>query len=136
MNGAGPPQQTLIAAETAPNSADMLANATKPIRATETRITPFGYTYTMALNIKDAETERLASEIAALTGESKTGAVRKALSERKQRLLLARTGTARGDRMVSVLEQRLWPRLPTGVRGSELSKEQEEAILGFGAKGV
>lgn len=114
----------------------MLANATKPIRATETRITPFGYTYTMALNIKDAETERLASEIAALTGESKTGAVRKALSERKQRLLLARTGTARGDRMVSVLEQRLWPRLPTGVRGSELSKEQEEAILGFGAKGV
>lgn len=91
----------------------------------------------MALNIKDAETERLASEIAALTGESKTGAVRQALSERKQRLLLllARSGMARVDRMVSLLEQRLWPRLP-GVRGSALSKEQEEAILGFGTEGV
>lgn len=100
------------------------------------RITPFGYTYTMALNIKDAETERLASEIAALTGESKTGAVRQALSERKQRLLLARSGMARGDRMISLLEKRLWPRLPAGVRGSALSKEQEEAILGFGTEGV
>src|SRR5262245_54815100 len=30
----------------------------------------------MALNIKDPETERLAGEIAALTGESKTGAIR------------------------------------------------------------
>ncbi|MBA2633759.1 MAG: type II toxin-antitoxin system VapB family antitoxin [Chloroflexi bacterium] len=99
-------------------------------------ITPFAYIYTMGLNIKDAETERLASEIAALTGESKMGAVRQALSERKQRLLLARSGMARGDRMVGLLEQRLWPRLPAGVRGSELSKEQEEAILGYGAEGA
>jgi antitoxin VapB len=90
----------------------------------------------MALNIKDPETERLASEIAAMTGESKTGAIRRALSERKQRLLLARSGMARGDRMVDLLERRLWPRLPRGVRGSQLSKEQEEAILGFGSEGA
>jgi uncharacterized protein with PIN domain len=32
----------------------------------------------MALNIKDPETERLAAEVAALTGETKTGAVRHA----------------------------------------------------------
>lgn len=51
----------------------------------------------MALNIKDAETERLASEIAALTGESKTGAVRQALSERKQRLLLLASMGGPGD---------------------------------------
>jgi len=100
------------------------------------RITPLGYTYTMALNIKDPEAERLASEIAALTGESKTGAVRQALTERKQRLLLARSGMARGDRMVSLLERRLWPRLPAGVRRSSLSKEQEEAILGYGQEGA
>lgn len=49
----------------------------------------------MALNIKDPEAERLVSEIAALTGESKTGAVRQALTERKQRLLLAQGGMAR-----------------------------------------
>ena len=98
--------------------------------------TPFGYGYTMALNIKDPETERLAAEVAALTGDSKTGAVRGALRERKRRLLLAQSGVARGDRMVAVLERRLWPGLPAGVRGSALSKEQEEAILGFGPGGA
>ncbi len=90
----------------------------------------------MPLNIKNPETERLASEIAALTGESKTGAVRQALRERKQRLLLARSGLGRGDRMVGVLERRLWPRLPDGVRGSTLSGADEEAILGFGPDGA
>jgi antitoxin VapB len=90
----------------------------------------------MALNIKDPEAERLASEVAALTGESKTRAVRQALSERKRRLLLARSGRARGDRMVDLLERKLWPHLPDGVRGSELSKDQEEAILGFGPEGA
>ncbi len=90
----------------------------------------------MALNIKDPETERLASEIVALTGESKTGAIRQALNERKQRLLLARSGRGRGDRMIDLLERRLWPRLPEGVRGSVLTKDQEEAILGFGPEGA
>ena len=42
----------------------------------------------MALNIKDPETERLASEVASMTGESKTRAIRKALEERKERLAL------------------------------------------------
>lgn len=90
----------------------------------------------MALNIKDPETERLAGEVVALTGESKTGAIRRALSERKQRLLLARSGRGRGDRMVDVLERRLWPTLPAGVRGSALSKEQAAEILGFGPEGA
>lgn len=90
----------------------------------------------MALNIKDPETERLAAEIAALTGESKTGAIRQALNERKQRLLLTRSGLGRGDRMVSVLEKRLWPRLTNSVRGKALSREEEEAILGYGPQGV
>ncbi len=90
----------------------------------------------MAMNIKDPETEKLAAEVAAMTGDSKTGAVRKALRERKQRLLLAQSGLARGDRMVALLERRLWPTLPAGVRGTTLSKEQEEAILGFGPDGA
>jgi antitoxin VapB len=90
----------------------------------------------MALNIKDPETERLAGEVAALTGESKTQAERQALGERKQRLLLARSGRGRGDRMVDLLERKLWPQLPEGVRGSVLSKEQEEAVLGISPEGV
>jgi antitoxin VapB len=90
----------------------------------------------MPLNIKDPETEQLAREVAALAGESKTRAIRQALSERKQRLLLARSGRGRGERIMELLERRVWPRLPEGVRGSELSKDEEEAILGFGPEGV
>jgi antitoxin VapB len=90
----------------------------------------------MALNIKDHETEQLAAEVAALAGESKTGAVRQALRERRQRLLLAQGGLGRGDRMVAVLERRLWPRLPAGVRGSTITKEEEEQLLGFGPEGT
>ena len=40
----------------------------------------------MALNIKNDEVERLAAEVARLTGESKTEAIRRALAERRQRL--------------------------------------------------
>ena len=90
----------------------------------------------MALNIKDAETERLAGEVAALTGESKTAAIRQALRERKQRLLLAQSGRARGERMIDVLQRRFWPGLPTGVRGSTLTTSETESILGFGPEGV
>jgi len=40
----------------------------------------------MALSIKSQETERLAREIAAKTGESLTGAIQTALEERLERL--------------------------------------------------
>lgn len=40
----------------------------------------------MALNIKDPETDRLARELAAATGESITVAARRALEERLQRV--------------------------------------------------
>ena len=47
----------------------------------------------MALNIRNKETEQLATALAALTGETKTEAVRKALAER-----LERTRRTRGKR--------------------------------------
>jgi antitoxin VapB len=90
----------------------------------------------MPLNIKDPETERLAAEVAALAGESKTAAVRQALRERKRRLLLARTGRARGDRIVDTLQRQFWPQLAAGVRGSTITRAEMEAILGFGPAGV
>lgn len=90
----------------------------------------------MALNIKDPETERLAAEVASLTGESKTAAIRQALRDRRQRLLLARGGRSRGDHMLEVLEQRLWPNLPDALRGSPVTKADREAILGYGPHGV
>jgi antitoxin VapB len=44
----------------------------------------------MALSLKDPETDRLARAVAALTGESLTTAVRKALAERLERERLLR----------------------------------------------
>ena len=44
----------------------------------------------MALSLKDKETDRLAREVVALTGETLTDAIRKALSERLERETLRR----------------------------------------------
>ena len=44
----------------------------------------------MALSLKDGETDRLAREVAELTGESLTEAVRRALAERLERERLRR----------------------------------------------
>jgi antitoxin VapB len=49
----------------------------------------------VALNIENAEVERLADEVAKLAGESKTEAGRRALLERRQRLMYRLGG---GDR--------------------------------------
>jgi antitoxin VapB len=44
------------------------------------------YTYTMALNIKNNETQRLVQKLAKLTGESQTAAITTAVRERISRL--------------------------------------------------
>ena len=46
----------------------------------------------VALNIRNPEAERLAAELAALTGETKTQAVSRALRDRLERLRRDRTG--------------------------------------------
>jgi len=69
--------------------------------------------------------------VAALAGETKTGAVRQALRERRERLLLARGGGDRADRVAAFLARRI----PHGVPGGAPSKE-EERILGYGPEGV
>ncbi len=90
----------------------------------------------MPLNIKDPETERLASEVAALTGESKTGAVRTALRERKQRLELQGAVGDRQQAMRALLEHEIWPSLPAGVLGRAPSQAEQDEILGYGAPGA
>jgi antitoxin VapB len=90
----------------------------------------------MALNIKDDETERLAKEIAALTGESKTGAIRTALRERRERLALQRTAGDRERALRALLAEEIWPVLPTGTVGHAPSAEEQDAILGYGPEGA
>jgi antitoxin VapB len=72
------------------------------------------------------------AEIAALTGDTRTGAISVALRERSARIVLSQGGMDRAERVLEVLEQHVWPRLPAGVRGSTLTREQEDAILVYG----
>jgi antitoxin VapB len=90
----------------------------------------------MALNIKDSETIHLADELAALTGETKTRAVKTALEERKQRLARGLSPSARARRLADLFEGEIWPQVPLEVLGKAISREQREAILGYGPEGV
>jgi antitoxin VapB len=92
---------------------------------------------TMALNIKDKETEELAAEVAAMAGESKTGAVRQALRERRDRLN-RQTGDKKRDpgSFLRFLETEIWPQIPEEMRGQPpMTKEEVEEILGYGPEG-
>jgi antitoxin VapB len=90
----------------------------------------------MALNIKDSVTEDLASEVAALTGDTKTGAVRAALRDTLERLRAAADTTNREARVRRFLRDEAWPQLPFEVRGRPLSKAERDAALGYGPDGV
>lgn len=90
----------------------------------------------MALNIKNSEVEHLVDEIVRLTGESKTEAIRKALDERRRRLL-AQAVTPRSEaRLLAFLEDEIWSQIPVELMGQPLTKEEEAAILGYGEAGV
>lgn len=90
----------------------------------------------MALNIKNSEVEHLVDEIVRLTGESKTEAIRKALDERRRRLL-AQAVTPRNEaRLLAFLEDEIWSQIPVELMGQPLTKQEEEAILGYGEAGV
>jgi len=85
----------------------------------------------MALNIKNQDVERLVDEIVDMTGESKTEAIRKALDERRQRLVLHATAPRSEARLLAFLEDEIWPQVPPELLGKPIAKEEEEAILGY-----
>lgn len=91
----------------------------------------------MALNIKNEEAERLAAEVAELAGESKTGAVKEALRERRDRLELERVGKEkRRQDLLRFMETEIWPQIPEELRGRPpMSKAEKEEILGYGPEG-
>lgn len=98
----------------------------------------------MALNFEDEEIEQLATEIAKLTGESETEAVRQALRERRGRLELAageatRPGGAPRRRprtlqeMLEFMETEIWPLIPEEHRGGPpMTKAERAKLLGYG----
>ena len=90
----------------------------------------------MALNIKDRETERLAAEVAAITGESKARAVKVALQKRQQQLTIRVVGRNRAEELRRFLAQEVWPQVPRGVLGKRITRRERDAILGYGPEGV
>ncbi len=90
----------------------------------------------MSLNIKNPEVERLLDDIVGMTGESKTEAIRKALDERRQRLVLHAVAPRSEARLLAFLEDEIWPQIPPELLGKPITKEEEEAILGYGELGV
>jgi antitoxin VapB len=90
----------------------------------------------MALNIKNGEVERLAAEVARLTGETKTEAIRRALAERRQRLAYRISPGDREAHALRFLEREVWPRIPEDQLGRRLSRSEEDEILGYGQEGV
>jgi antitoxin VapB len=93
----------------------------------------------MALNIKDKETERLVAEVAEMTGDTKTGAVREALREQRDRLRLQgfEGDVERPYRgMRRWLETEIWPQIPDELLDREpMTKDEIEEILGIGPEG-
>ena len=81
----------------------------------------------MALHIRNAETVKLATELARATGESKTEAVTKALRDRLVRVRRERTGRRLADELEGIAEH--CASLPV------LDGRSAEEILGYGDNG-
>ena len=82
----------------------------------------------MALNIRNPEAEQLATELARITGETKTAAVAKALRDRLARVRRDRDTMSLADRLVAI--GRECAALPI------LDKRSADEILGYGEDGL
>jgi antitoxin VapB len=91
---------------------------------------------TVALTIKNAEVERLAAEVAGLTGESKTQAIRVALEERRRRLHTGIDPEARKAELLRFMEEEIWSRVPPELRGQPHDSARDDAIIGYDADGL
>jgi len=90
----------------------------------------------MALNIKNPEVERLADEVAGMTGETKTEAIRKALQERRNRLSYHIVSRDRKADLLQFLTKEIWPAIPRQMLGKKLTQSEQDRILGYGDKGI
>lgn len=90
----------------------------------------------MALD-KDTETEKLAAEVAEMTGQTKEAAVREALREKKERLEM-QSGRKKGKRdLREFFESEIWPLLPEEeLDQPPMSKKEVEDLLGYEEDGL
>jgi antitoxin VapB len=90
----------------------------------------------VALTIKNPDVERLATEVARLTGETKTQAIKVALEERRRRLTNGIDPEARKAATLEWLEREIWSRVPEDERGRPHDSARDDAIIGYGPSGL
>ncbi len=90
----------------------------------------------MALRLESPAIERLAQEVANLTGETPAEAVQTALEERRTRLrILKRPRRQLGDAL-QFFEREVWPHVPPELLEKGISQKEQDEILGYGPGGV
>ncbi len=82
----------------------------------------------MALNIKDLATERSVRELAALTGETVTAAIRRAAEERLQRVRSTKSGRSLAEELLEIAKR--CAALP------DQDNRSAEEILGYDEHGL
>ncbi len=85
----------------------------------------------MALYIKDPAVTQLAAQLAAITGESKTEAIRIALEERATRISVASAQRNRRVEMARILGRRVPSMIRAGDRKSSLTLEEVQELLAY-----
>ncbi len=86
----------------------------------------------MAIHIKDSGVIRLATQLAALTGESRTGAIRRALEEKIARLSGASAQSSRRAELVRVFGCKVPSLVRAGRRRGNLTPEEVQELLAYG----
>lgn len=80
----------------------------------------------MSLNLKNPHVVKLASEVAKMAGETKTEAVRRALEDRRARLVLTRRVTTP---LRDFLEREVWPSIPSELLGPAPEQGPEGTVI-------
>ena len=88
------------------------------------------------MNIKNDKVERLAEELAQMTGESKTTAILRALEERRERIVVGPSEKRPLAQALDFLEREIWPNIPREFLGRRVTRKERERILGYGKGGV
>lgn len=90
----------------------------------------------MGIDFEDAEMRKLATEVAEMTGETETEAVREALRERRERVGPKPRRQTKYPTMREWMEKEIWPHIPPEELGKPpLTKAEVEEILGIGPEG-
>ena len=88
------------------------------------------------MNIRNEKVERLAEELANITGESKTAVILRALEERRERVARGASKGRRLDHALEFLEREIWPTVPPKLLGRRVTKKEREQILGYRRSGI